>query len=65
MIYVMADIHGHEGRFDSILQQIGLQPEDTLYVLGDVIDRNPAAGSFCGGSWSTSISGGSLSIMRV
>ena len=40
MIYVMSDIHGHEGRFDSILKQIDLQPEDTLYVLGDVIDRN-------------------------
>ena len=44
MIYVMSDIHGHEGRFDSILKQIDLQPEDTLYVLGDVIDRNPRGG---------------------
>ena len=40
MIYVMSDILGHEGRFDSFLKQIDLQPEDTLYVLGDVIDRN-------------------------
>lgn len=47
MLYVMADIHGHEGRFDSILKQIDLQPEDTLYILGDVIDRSPAADSFC------------------
>ena len=23
------------------MKQINLQPEDTLYVLGDVIDRNP------------------------
>lgn len=44
MIYVMSDIHGHEGRFDSILKQINLQPEDTLYILGDVIDRNPRGG---------------------
>lgn len=40
MIYVMADIHGHRRRFDSIMKQINLQPEDTLYILGDVIDRN-------------------------
>ena len=40
MIYVMSDIHGHRRRFDSIMKQINLQPEDTLYVLGDVIDRN-------------------------
>ena len=44
MIYVMSDIHGHEGRFNSILKQINLQPEDTLYILGDVIDRNPRGG---------------------
>lgn len=41
MIYVLSDIHGHEGRFNSILKQIHLQPEDTLYVLGDVVDRHP------------------------
>lgn len=40
MIYVLSDIHGQRRRFDSILNQINLQPEDTLYVLGDVIDRN-------------------------
>lgn len=41
MIYVMSDIHGHRRRFDSVMKQINLQPEDTLYILGDVIDRNP------------------------
>ena len=41
MIYVMSDIHGNTRRFDSILKQIDLQPEDTLYILGDVIDRFP------------------------
>ena len=41
MIYVLSDIHGQRRRFESILKQINLQPEDTLYVLGDVIDRNP------------------------
>lgn len=41
MIYVMSDIHGNEARFENVMNQIDLQPEDTLYVLGDVIDRYP------------------------
>ena len=41
MEYVVADIHGNERRFNSIMKQIDLQHEDTLYVLGDVIDRHP------------------------
>lgn len=41
MIYVMSDIHGNKERFDSIMSQIDLTQEDTLYVLGDVIDRFP------------------------
>lgn len=41
MIYVTADIHGNKRRFQSILNQISLQPDDTLYILGDVIDRHP------------------------
>ena len=41
MTYVLSDIHGNERRFDSILKQIRLQREDTLYILGDVVDRYP------------------------
>ena len=41
MTYVLSDIHGNARRFDSVMEQISLQPEDTLYVLGDVIDRHP------------------------
>ncbi len=41
MIYVMSDIHGNRRRFDSIMEQIRLQPEDHLYVIGDVVDRHP------------------------
>lgn len=41
MIYVMSDIHGNSENFNCIMDQINLQPEDTLYVLGDVIDRYP------------------------
>ena len=32
---------GEKDRFDDILKQIHLTKDDTLYVLGDVIDRNP------------------------
>lgn len=41
MIYVMSDIHGNSRRFNSIMEQINLQSTDTLYILGDVIDRYP------------------------
>lgn len=41
MIYVLSDIHGNERRFDSVLKQINLQQSDTLYILGDIIDRHP------------------------
>ena len=41
MTYVMSDIHGNLKRFESIMEQINLQPNDTLYILGDVIDRFP------------------------
>ncbi len=40
MIYVMSDIHGRKDRFDDVLKQIQLTTQDTLYILGDVIDRN-------------------------
>ena len=39
MIYVMSDIHGNSRRFNSIMEQIQLKETDTLYILGDVIDR--------------------------
>ena len=41
MIYVMSDIHGNSRRFNSIMEQIQLKDTDTLYILGDVIDRYP------------------------
>lgn len=41
MIYVMSDIHGNLARFESVMKQIELRPTDTLYILGDVVDRYP------------------------
>lgn len=39
MHYVLSDIHGDRAAFDAILSIIDLQPDDHLYILGDVIDR--------------------------
>lgn len=37
--YVMSDIHGDMGQFQDIMQQINFKRKDTLYILGDIIDR--------------------------
>lgn len=39
--YVMSDIHGEADRFYAMLKKISFSPEDTLYIIGDVIDRGP------------------------
>lgn len=39
--YVLSDIHGYLNRFTSMLERIGFSDQDTLYILGDVIDRGP------------------------
>lgn len=39
MVYVMSDIHGNEARFRDMLKQIKFSEKDTLYILGDVVDR--------------------------
>ena len=41
MIYVISDLHGNREKFDSILSQIALTDNDTLYILGDIVDRGP------------------------
>lgn len=37
--YVMGDIHGEADRFHGMLERIHFSEEDTLILLGDVIDR--------------------------
>lgn len=39
--YVMSDAHGHKTKFDQMLTLIGFGEGDTLYFLGDAIDRGP------------------------
>ena len=41
MIYVMSDIHGEYAKYASMLEKIRFSEDDTLFVLGDVIDRGP------------------------
>lgn len=41
MTYVISDIHGDYDRYKKMLDEIEFKPSDTLYVLGDVIDRGP------------------------
>ncbi len=38
-VYVVSDIHGLKDRYDFMLKELNLSEEDSLYILGDVIDR--------------------------
>lgn len=39
--YVTSDAHGHVRALDRALELASIGPEDTLYVLGDMVDRGP------------------------
>ncbi len=39
MIYVMSDLHGEFAAYLAMMIKIGFSARDTVYVLGDVIDR--------------------------
>lgn len=41
MIYAMSDLHGEYAKFLRMLEQIGFTSDDTLYILGDIVDRGP------------------------
>ncbi len=41
MIYAVSDIHGCYDKYQKLLKNIQFGENDTLYVLGDVIDRGP------------------------
>lgn len=38
MTYVISDIHGNYEKFKSILSEISFKDQDTLFILGDVVD---------------------------
>lgn len=39
LIYGMSDLHGRYDKYLQMLEKIGFGDGDTLYILGDVIDR--------------------------
>ncbi|MCR4590153.1 MAG: fructose-bisphosphatase class III [Lachnospiraceae bacterium] len=39
--YVVSDIHGQYDMFLELLNKICFKDTDTLYVLGDILDRGP------------------------
>jgi len=41
MIYVISDVHGEYEKYHAMLEQISFSENDTLFVLGDVVDRGP------------------------
>lgn len=41
MLYAMSDIHGEYEKYLAMLKQIAFSQDDTLFVLGDVVDRGP------------------------
>ena len=41
MQYAVSDIHGCYDKYIQLLHRLGLKDSDTLYVLGDMIDRGP------------------------
>lgn len=41
MIYCMSDLHGQYQQFKKLLNLIDFDENDTLYILGDIVDRGP------------------------
>lgn len=39
--YVISDLHGERERFHALLEKIGFSDQDTLHILGDIVDRGP------------------------
>lgn len=42
-LYACSDLHGQYGLFQQMLEGIHFSMEDTLFILGDVIDRGPGS----------------------
>lgn len=47
MIYAMSDIHGCYEKYRDMLETIKFAADDTLYVLGDVLDRGRTGSKSC------------------
>ena len=40
MTYAISDLHGRYDLYLEMMERIRFSPEDTVYILGDVADRN-------------------------
>lgn len=40
-IYVMSDLHGNYDAYINMLEKINFKNTDTLYIIGDILDRGP------------------------
>lgn len=40
-MYVMSDLHGQYEAYIKMLEKIDFSEDDTLYILGDIVDRGP------------------------
>ncbi len=43
MTYVMSDIHGNYQKFRAMLEMLSFREDDTLYILGDLVDYGDGA----------------------
>ena len=41
MVYAISDLHGCYDLYIKMLEKINFSDEDTLYILGDIVDRGP------------------------
>ena len=50
MIYAVSDLHGCYEKYIKMLEKIQFRETDTLYVLGDVVDRGYDSAKKCDSS---------------
>ena len=39
MVYVVSDLHGCYDKYKKLLERINLTENDSLYILGEIVDR--------------------------
>lgn len=46
MIYVVSDLHGCYDKYKALLDRLNLTENDSLYILGDIVDRGDGGMAF-------------------
>lgn len=62
--FAVSDIHGCLRTFNDLLTKINLTPEDTLFILGDYIDRGPDSKGVIDRIWELEKQGFNLHCLR-